>query len=101
MLYSHRPIVAADLSCLAVFGGDPSLCPPLIAQLAPLYPEKGQSAAAGIETACHNLPVDIFVAKDLDAAWADPQGWVWREKPAFANRYFRVFRCRDAVDKSR
>jgi len=101
MLYSHRPIVAANLGCLAVFGGDPSLCSPLIAQLAPLYPAKGQPAAAGIETACQNLPVDVLVAKDLDAAWADPQAWVWREKPAFANRYFRVFRCRDAVDKSR
>ena len=100
MLYSRRPIVAADFSCLAVFGGDPSLCASLIAQLAPLYPAKGQPAAASIKTACQNLPVDILVAKDLDAAWADPHGWVWNEKPAFANPYFRVFRCRDAVGKS-
>ncbi|HEY1182811.1 MAG TPA: hypothetical protein VGE89_01425 [Bryobacteraceae bacterium] len=101
MLYSRRPIVAADFTCLAVFGGDPSLCPPLLAQLAPLYPDKGRPAAASIETACQNLPVDILVAKDLDAAWADPQGWVWKEKPAFSNPYYRVFRCRDAVGKSR
>ena len=96
LLYARRQIAAADLSCLAVFGGDQSQCPALIEKLAYLYPAKGEPAATSIETACRSLPVDILVAKDTDAAWADAHGWVWNEKPVFANRYFRVFRCRGA-----
>jgi hypothetical protein len=96
LLYARRQIAAADLRCLAVFGGDASLCPPLVAELLRLYPGKGAPAAAGKETACRSLPVDILVAKDTDSAWADRNGWVWTGKPLFANRYFRVFKCRSA-----
>lgn len=92
-LYADRQIAAGDSKCLAVFGGDASLCPALMAKLALLYPAKGERASAGIDGACRSLPVDILVAKDTDAAWSDPHGWVWTEKPIFANRYFRAFRC--------
>ena len=95
LLYSRRQIAAADLGCLAVFGGDKSLCPALVASLAQLYPAKDEPAAANKELPCQSLPIDILVAKDTDPAWADPHGWVWMDKPVFANRYFRVFRCRD------
>jgi hypothetical protein len=93
LLYARRQVVAADLGCLATFGGNPALCPALITKLAPLYPAKGEPVATSIDTTCRSLPVDILVAKDTDAAWADHHGWVWTEKPAFANRCFWVFRC--------
>jgi hypothetical protein len=94
MLYASRQIAAADPSCFAVFGGDPSLCPPLVARLAPLYPAAGEPAAAGMDAACQSLPVDILIAKDTDAVWADPHSWVWTGRPIFANRFYRAFRCR-------
>ena len=93
LLYARRQIAAADTGCLTVFGGDPSQCPALVAEMASLFPAKGEPAAAASESACRSLPVDILVAKDTDAAWADRHGWVWTEKPVFANRYFRVFKC--------
>ena len=99
LLYARRQIAAADLSCAAVFGGDQSLCPALIADLAHLYHAKGEPVSASKKTACQDLPVDILVAKDTDTAWADAHGWVWTERPVFANRYFRVFRCRGAQQK--
>jgi hypothetical protein len=95
MLYARRQIAAADLECLAVFGGDPTLCTPLVNRLTPLYPAKGEAGTATLDNACHGLPIDILVAKDSDAAWADSRSWVWMERPIFANGYFRVFRCRD------
>ena len=95
LLYADRQLAAADGSCLAVFGGDRSLCPPLVARLADLYPRNGGAAAASLDAACHALPVDILVAKDIDAVWADSRSWVWNEKPIFANDRFRVFRCRE------
>jgi hypothetical protein len=37
--------------------------------------------------------VDVLVAKDTDSAWSDRDGWVWREKPMYANSYVRLFGC--------
>jgi hypothetical protein len=92
-LYAERQIVAADEGCLANFGGDPALCPPIQAVLARLYPKPGQPAPAAVADACGSLPADVLVAKDTDAVWRDPRSWVWQEKPVFANRYVRLFAC--------
>ena len=101
MMYARRSVVAGNLGCLAEFGGDASVCRGLIAKLTPLYPDQGQPAAASIAAACRSLPADMFVAKDTDAAWADRDGWVWKERPVFANRCFRVFRCVNKEDGAR
>jgi len=92
-LYGERQIVAAEPTCLANFGGDPGLCPPIQRVLDTLYPVKGQPAVEAIGDACRQLPVDIFVAKDTDAVWRDAGSWVWKDRPAFANAYVRMFRC--------
>ncbi|MGD0772960.1 MAG: hypothetical protein ABSC05_09085 [Candidatus Solibacter sp.] len=93
MIYGERPAVAADLGCLAVFGGDPKECPPLVSRLQEIFPPAGRAASAGIQEVCGALPVDVLVAKDTDSAWSDRRSWVWREKPVYANRYVRMFRC--------
>ena len=92
-LYGKRQIVAADTLCLATFGGDLALCPPIQAVLDRLYTEPGQPAPAAIADTCRSLPADYLVAKDTDAVWRDPRSWVWREQPVFANRYVRLFGC--------
>jgi hypothetical protein len=92
-LYSQRQIVAANLDCLAAFGGDSSLCPSMLASLDRLYTARGEPAPASIREACRSLPVDVFMAKDTDAVWQDRQSWVWREQPAFENRFVRMFQC--------
>jgi hypothetical protein len=48
---------------------------------------------------CSDLPIDVLVAKDLDAVWTDRRSWVWNEKPLFANAYFRLFGCGNAGSK--
>jgi hypothetical protein len=92
-LYAHRQIVAADEGCLATFGGDLALCPPIMEVLHRLYPKPGQPAPEAIADTCRGLPIDALVAKDTDAVWRDPRSWVWQEKPLFANRYVRLFGC--------
>src|SRR5271157_1061484 len=96
-LYGKRQIVAADETCLATFGGDAALCPPILAVLNRLYPKPGQPAPAAIADTCASLPIDFLVAKDTDAVWRDPQSWVWREKPVFANGHVRLFGCSPAA----
>jgi hypothetical protein len=92
-LYSGRQMVAADENCLSTFGGDPALCPALIATLNRIYPPTGQSAAPTIESVCRALPIDMLGAIDTDPAWSDRRSWVWMQTPVFANNYVRLFRC--------
>ncbi len=94
LLYSERPTLTADETCLSTFGGDPALCPALLAALSGAYPPKGQRAAPDLDSVCHALPIDFVAASDTDPAWNDRHSWVWTETPAFANTYVRLFRCR-------
>ena len=89
-LYSRRQIVVGDESCLTGFGGDAADCPGMLAKVVPYFRRNAPPSIAGL---CGGLPVDIVVAKDLDPVWADRESWVWKERPAFANEYFRVFGC--------
>lgn len=93
-LYANRQFAAGDEYCLTAFGGDPSLCPVIVAKLRQIYPPPGAPVPPDIEGVCRALPIDIVIAKDNDRAWSDRQGWVWREKPMFSNPYVRVFGCR-------
>lgn len=94
MLYADRQTLAASDTCLSTFGGDPALCPAVIAKLNLIYPLAGQPASSDLAKLCRDLPVDLIAAADTDPAWEDRQSWVWTETPAFANRYLRLFRCR-------
>ena len=93
MNYSGRRTAAADMTCLAGFGGDPRLCPPIVSRLEEIFPPPGQSAASAILDVCEALPLDVVVAKDTDPMWSDRRSWVWTENPAYGNDYVRLFRC--------
>jgi hypothetical protein len=93
MIYGDRPTVAATLNCLTAFGGDPASCPPIVSRVQSMFPAPAL-AAASLEEGCQSLPVDTFVAKDTDPVWSDRRSWVWTERPAYANAYMRLFRCR-------
>jgi len=98
-LYSNRQIAAADPGCLAGFGGDASLCAPIVAAADLLFPERGQPAPEN-SAACAKLGADVLIAKDTDFVWSVQDSWVWREKPLYANRMVRVFGCRNSAVRS-
>lgn len=91
-LYANRQIAAGDQGCLAGFGGDASLCGPMIATADRLFPERGQPAPPSSE-ACGSLGASVLIAKDTDAVWSVRDSWVWRERPVYANERVRVFGC--------
>jgi hypothetical protein len=95
MLYAERPAVAADLACNATFGGDAKLCGPIVSRIQTLFPRRGGPPPAGIQDVCAALPIDLVIAKDTDAAWANHDDWVWKERPLFRNDYVRIFGCRN------
>jgi hypothetical protein len=94
MLYSERPTLAADRSCMSTFGGDPALCAAVIGALSRAFPRAGETAAPDLDSFCHTLPIDFIAASDTDPEWNDRRSWVWTQTPAFANAYVRLFRCR-------
>ena len=98
-LYSDRRMVAGDDSCLSTFGGDPALCPALITTLNGIYPPPGQTASPTLESVCGTLPIDLIAASDTDPAWSDRRSWVWTQRPVFANRYVRLFRCANSPSR--
>jgi hypothetical protein len=91
-LYADRQIAAADQGCLAGFGGDASLCAPMVAAADRLFPERGQSApqSSGV---CRSLGANLLLAKDTDWVWSVKDSWVWRETPLYSNARVRVFGC--------
>jgi hypothetical protein len=100
MLYADRRMVAADTACNTPFGGDPGLCAPIVARLMQLYPASGRPVSATVAEICHDLPIDLLIAKDTDAVWTDRESWVWTEEPLFANGYVRIFGCRNAAART-
>jgi hypothetical protein len=98
MLYSDRRFVAAGRECDTPYGGDPKLCSPIMARLDRLYPTAGQPVGIGVAEVCHDLPIDLIVARDTDPVWRDPNSWVWTARPVFSNAYLRLFSCHNAAD---
>jgi hypothetical protein len=92
-LYTERRMAAADDICSSTFGGDPALCPALLAKLNSIYPPAGQVAQPTLHSVCEALPIDLVAAVDTDPAWSDRRSWVWTQPPVFANAYVRLFRC--------
>jgi hypothetical protein len=89
-LYGQRQTMAGGKGCLTAFGGDPDDCTPLLQRLDALF---AGGTSETLEAACHALPVDVFIAKDTDAAWRDQASWVWKNPPAFENGFVRVYFC--------
>jgi len=89
--YDSFQSVDAFPNCGTEFGGDEGACPPVQNAIAALFNQAGD---ANIRELCSRLSIDVLVARRTDAAWKDPQSWVWTNPPLVANAYIRAFRCR-------
>ena len=90
-LYANRQTIAEDRNCFAAFTADSSQCGPIVNRLTGLFASNASSQT--FQDACENLPIDVVVAKDTDAAWGDRASWIWSRKPIFSNDFFRLFPC--------
>ncbi|MBY0507282.1 MAG: hypothetical protein K2X03_25430 [Bryobacteraceae bacterium] len=88
-LYARRPTLASDEHCGTAFGGSPAACAALLQVLLPVFAGTGGSA----DSLCRQFPLRVVIVKDTDAVWQNPQSWVWKSKPAYANAFSRVFAC--------
>ena len=88
-LYGQRPALAESKSCGAIFGGDAADCPAVLEPLERLF----HGSAGTLQEACGRLGMTGVMARDTDPAWKDKESWVWRERPAMANDFARVYLC--------
>lgn len=94
-LYGQSQTVAENQYCGTAFGGNPQVCAEIIPDLKHLY-ERGNETA--LKSACAAFTVDVFIAKDTDAAWQDRSSWIWTQKPVFRNDFVRLFPCRSFTE---
>ncbi len=92
-LYADRQAAAETPTCGAVFGGDPALCPGVLAPIRELFEGSRRITATELEATCRGLSIDALVVKNTDKVWADKSSWVWQERPLLANEYGRVVGC--------
>ncbi len=87
-LYSQRQTAAFDNLCGSVLGGDPSPCPAMQSDLAPLFRSNGN-----IDRACDAWNISVLVAKDDDPVFQDRSAWPWTRSPLAATEHVRAVRC--------
>ena len=92
-LYADRQTVAETLSCSTVFGGDPVLCSEIIDRIRDLFEKRKAIEADQVDAICKDLSIDALIVQDTDPVWADGNSWIWKKRPAIANRYARAFVC--------
>ena len=68
LLYSERPALAANETCMSTFGGDPALCPSIMAELSSAFPPDGQPAAPDLAGVCRATPINFVAAIDTDVS---------------------------------
>lgn len=91
LMYSRFQSVDAFPDCGTDFGGSRSDCLPVQAVLASLFNTAG---TYDIHRICERLSIDALVAHASDPAWKDRGSWVWSNRPAIANPYIRIFKCK-------
>ena len=59
--------------------------------------DNSQASVDEMTLFCERYPVTILVSKDTDRAWSNPESWVWRRTPIYANSFVRVIACAPAA----
>jgi hypothetical protein len=88
--YSGRDSAADSFSCKLLQNEERANCKERVRRVAMLYAFKSDE----LQPVCSDYGIDVVVAQDTDPAWSDPESWVWKRRPLFANDFARAFECR-------
>ncbi len=103
-LYATRQLVAADLKCGTPFGGNERLCYQVYDTIQSVFGNAGSdqsedkrtpviATVEDLDAMCGQFSIDAVLASSVDAAWAQPDSWVWTRKPMYANNSVRLIPC--------
>jgi hypothetical protein len=89
---NHQAAIIGDQKgCGSEFGGDPSGCKTMGADIDALY---RTATAEQARTVCRQYGIQYLVARPYDPAWNDKSSWVWTLNPVVADQEFRALDCR-------
>jgi hypothetical protein len=91
-LYFERQSAAMAGLLGLLGGGELRGCVDTLDTSVPLFNSAGTDY--DLAATCRHIGIDFLAAQSHDRAWKNPDSWVWREKPVFANPDVRVFDCR-------
>ena len=74
------------------FGGSSDHYPPVLNAATAIFTDPALSSREVGQT-CAQYGMQYLLATSLDPVWRDPQSWIWRRNPLFANPHARVFAC--------
>ena len=103
-LYATRQLVAADPKCGTPFGGDEALCYQVYDRIQSVFGNAGSDQSEDrrtpvvakvedLDALCGQFSIDAVLASSVDAAWAQPDSWVWTRKAIYANNSVRLIPC--------
>jgi hypothetical protein len=90
-LFGLRPVEVADENYAFLYGIDRGWANAYVHRIAQPFLH---DMPAGIRGFCAANGIAALDVRDTDPVWHDPNSWVWRLKPVFANDVTRVFDCR-------
>jgi hypothetical protein len=89
---NHQIAIVEDQSgCGSEFGGDPSGCKAMAADIDALFLAASAEQARAV---CGRYGIQYIVARPNDQAWKDKSSWVWSLNPVVADEEFRALDCR-------
>jgi hypothetical protein len=92
-LYTTHQVVAANDSCDASFGGDPTPCAQVAPYIIGLFEAPAATMRWDVDKFCSFAKIDVLVVTNADPVWRMGNSWVWSREPLVSNRSFRAFRC--------
>lgn len=90
LLYAGRQAAVVDMDCGVPFGGNASLCAPLLRDVHALYRGQGRVDA---ETLCRRWGIQYFVTMKRDPIWENKTSWVWHVPAVAAEPAVRILPC--------
>ncbi|MCJ2068810.1 hypothetical protein MKK75_08350 [Methylobacterium sp. J-030] len=94
-LYGMQPVAVADREA-RLFGAAPEAVAARLALVAPIF--DATLSAADVRRAAVAAGIGALVVTAADAAWGEPESWIWRTRPAYADPRVRILRVEDLDD---
>ena len=94
-LYGGQPVAVADHEA-RLFGAAPEAVAARLAAVAPIF--GATLTGAEVRRRAAEAGIGALVITAADAAWGEPQSWIWRTRATYADPLVRILRVGDIDD---
>jgi len=94
-LYGTQPVAVADREA-RLFGAAPEAVAARLTAVAPIF--DATLPAAEVRRRAAEAGIGALVVTAADAAWGEPESWIWRRRAVYADPLVRILRVEDLDD---